>query len=161
VTQQLHALTAALVAACMASDLASNCNQQSGLVSGSCSKLLLWPTCPFANSSSCTSSSAATDCATNPQQQQQQQPDAAGEGGTPPHALPLHLSLSQTVPIRYGQAASLKAALEKQLRPCRKFTLQLSGLVCLTNEPRTRTFVSLRVATGLQQVRQRCAMTPA
>ncbi|WIA17220.1 hypothetical protein OEZ85_014099 [Tetradesmus obliquus] len=60
--------------------------------------------------------------------------------------------LSQTVPIRYGQAASLTAALQKQLKPYRRFKVQLSGLVCLTNEPKTRTFVCLRVAEGLQQV---------
>jgi hypothetical protein len=51
-----------------------------------------------------------------------------------------------------GQAASLKAAPEKQLRPCRAFKVQLEGLVCLTNEPKTRSFMCIQVATGLQQV---------
>ncbi|WIA37444.1 hypothetical protein OEZ86_014367 [Tetradesmus obliquus] len=62
------------------------------------------------------------------------------------------LAAQLTVPIRYGQAASLTAALQKQLKPYRRFKVQLSGLVCLTNEQKTRTFVCLRVADGLQQV---------
>jgi hypothetical protein len=143
--QQLHVLANALIAACAVANLDTHTQG----CSGSSSKLRLWPTCAASDCSTACSTEGA-----DPQQQQQQQ--QAGSQGTDntdtAHSLPLHLSLSQTVPIRYGQAASLKAALEKQLRPCRTFKLQLQGLVCLTNEPKTRSFVCIRVATGLQQV---------
>jgi hypothetical protein len=149
--QQLHALTDALVTACAAADLTAHCDEhiqgRSGSSSGS-RKLQLWPTCSASNGSSIACGTEPAE----PQQQQQQQQQLGQKGAEGTNSLPLHLSLSQTVPIRYGQAASLKAALEQQLRPCRKFKLQLAGLVCLTNEPKTRSFVCIRVASGSQQV---------
>ncbi|KAF6251293.1 hypothetical protein COO60DRAFT_653935 [Scenedesmus sp. NREL 46B-D3] len=155
--QQLHALAAALVAACAAANLTPCCDLHTDACNSG-SKLLLWPTCPASDGKEQTASSTAVARRANEleqqqQQQQQQQHEQTGtEGSAPAQALPLHMSLSQTVPIRYGQAASLKAAVAKQLRPCRRFGAQLSGLACLTNEPKTRSFVCLRVAAGLQQV---------
>jgi hypothetical protein len=156
--QQLHTLADALIAACAKADLIPNYDTHTkddcSDSSSSSSKLRLWPTCPASNALNGSSIACSTELA-EPQQQQQQQQQVGPQGtdGTDkPHSLPLHLSLSQTVPIRYGQTASLKAALEKQLRPCRAFKLQLEGLVCLTNEPKTRSFVCIRVASGLQQV---------
>jgi hypothetical protein len=153
--QQLQALAAELIAACTAAELATQCDQQStasnSSSSSSSSRLLLWPTCPPVPASIDTIVGSQEELPANPQQQQQQQQEEAAQMAQSA-ALPLHMSLSRTVPIRYGQAASLAAALEKQLRPCRKFRGLLSGLVCLTNEPKTRSFVCLRVADGVQQV---------
>lgn len=67
--------------------------------------------------------------------------------------LQLHMSLSRTVPIKHIQIASLKAAVSKQLKPFKRFKVELQGLTCLVNDAGTRSFVCLKVSKGLQQVR--------
>ncbi len=64
----------------------------------------------------------------------------------------LHLSLSRTVPARRVQVVSLVAALSRQLRPFRRFPVQLQGLTCLVNDAGTRSFVGARVTAGHEQL---------
>jgi hypothetical protein len=87
---------------------------------------------------------ASTAAGEAPQQQQRQQQQ---------QQLPLHISISRTLPIRATQRDSVRAALAQQLRPhSRAFSVALQGLVALRNEGGTRTFVGIKVAAGHKQV---------
>lgn len=104
----------------------------------------LWPTfdwtaaAPQHQPQNGTTSASATAAAADQQQQQQ---------------LPLHMSISRTVPIKRIQIESLQAALTKQLKPFKAFRVQLQGLLALVNDAKARSFVGVRVAAaGEKQV---------
>jgi hypothetical protein len=100
----------------------------------------LWPTHPFH-----AAGGAAPQTAQHADPEQPPQP--------PPQQLPLHISISRTVPIRHIQIESLKVALTKQLKPFKAARVSLAGLCALRNDAATRSFVGIRVAAGAQQVR--------
>jgi hypothetical protein len=109
-----------------------------------CSGLYLWPTFDLAPTNAGTAA-AVTEAGTAAAQQRPSQ-------GAAEQQLPLHLSISRTVPIKRIQIESLQAALTKQLKPFKAFRAQLQGLVCLANDTATRSFVGIKVATGEKQV---------
>lgn len=69
-----------------------------------------------------------------------------------PQQLPIHMSVSRTVPIRRCQIESLQAALVKQLKAFKACRVCLHGLVCLVNDSKTRSFVGLRMSLGEHKV---------
>lgn len=106
----------------------------------------LWPTFAWAPEAASTAPASAAAAPAGTLGQQDPQSDAADQ------QLPLHLSISRTVPIKRIQIDSLQAALSKQLKPFKSCRVQLQGLVCLVNDAATRSFVGIRVATGEKQV---------
>jgi hypothetical protein len=98
--------------------------------------LYLWPTFAL-------SPAQAAIAAAGPARVQQHTSQDTAE-----QQLPLHMSISRTVPIKRIQIESLQAALTKQLKPFKACRVQLQGLVCLVNESATRSFVGIKVATG-------------
>lgn len=102
--------------------------------------LYLWPTFDLPPAQAGT---AAAVSAPGPAAVQQRPSQDAAE-----QQLPLHMSISRTVPIKRIQIESLQAALSKQLKPFKAFKVQLQGLVCLVNDAATRSFVGIKVATA-------------
>jgi hypothetical protein len=78
--------------------------------------------------------------------------DNPSQEATDQQQLPLHMSISRTVPIKRVQIDSLQAALTKQLKPFKACRVQLQGLVCLVNDAATRSFVGVKVAAGEARV---------
>lgn len=146
-TAQLQEITKAILASCVRPPPAAAAGAGAGagaatstaaagqaLVRASAPGLQLWPTYAW--------SSAGAP----------QQTSSSSSDNTSEQQLPLHMSISRTVPIKRIQIESLQAALSKQLKPFKAFKVQLQGLVCLVNDAKARSFVGLRVSCGEKQV---------
>lgn len=115
--------------------------------------LHLWPTFPWTTAAAAPPITAAGAAAGTSATATALASAAAAQGpDAADQQLPLHMSISRTVPIKKVQIDSLQAALTKQLKPFKGFKLQLQGLLCLVNDSATRSFVGIKVATGEKQV---------
>lgn len=135
----------------LALDLLSNVSAATADSSASAC-LHLWPTFSWSTNATAAAPAAAAGApahATPAHEQSAQEAATADQ-----QSLPLHISISRTVPIKRIQIDSLQAALSKQLKPFKACRLQLQGLVCLVNDSATRSFVGVQVAAGDKQVRR-------
>lgn len=143
----------------LALDLLSNVS--AATADSSASVLHLWPTFPWSSTYDTAAAPAAAAASAPAQQQssareqqspQQQEAPADSQQQQQQQSLPLHISISRTVPIKRIQADSLQAALTKQLKPFKACRVQLQGLLCLVNDPGSRSFMGVKVAAGEKQV---------
>ena len=70
--------------------------------------------------------------------------------------LPYHISLSRTVAIRREQISPLKAALKQSLIKCKRAAVALKGLATFANDEGSRSFVSVMVEQGHEEVSVSC-----
>jgi hypothetical protein len=144
---QLQALTATLLSQCITATAAAAARNggTSNTAARGTAGVQLWPTFSWKPSEA---SGTPTAMAAAPARAA-----AAAAQDTTDQQLPLHMSISRTLPIKRIQMDSLQAALTKQLKPFKAFKVQLQGLLCLVNDADTRSFVGVRAAAGEQQVR--------
>lgn len=66
-----------------------------------------------------------------------------------------HISLSRTVYLREHQLTPFLNAIRDELRDTKPFIISFAQIAPLTNDEKTRSFVTLEVGTGYNEVRSR------
>lgn len=111
----------------------------------------LQPTLPSPPSATTSGASGAVAAPFDAHPRQGLQPPA-GQAGASAEQSCYHVSLSCTAPVRHAQIESLSRMLGQQLRRCQPFGATLGAVRAFVNDEHTRSFLSLAVEEGAEQV---------